>query len=146
LVEFLPSPLLFPMKIEASLLRQLTEQAVLARPLECCGLLWSQGGGPIVDYTPYPGPLYRQRFEMEDNWLLQQHYSGRRMGRVVKGYYHSHPNSRALPSPGDVAGHPSGSLCLIVTPDGEARAFRLDKGIFQEQVVEQIAFLEHSLA
>ena len=126
------------MRIEGSLLEELTQQATEAYPLECCGLLWAIGEGPILDFTPYPGPLYTKRFEMRDEWLLQQHYLGRRRGRVVKGYYHSHCDSELLPSRRDIVGHPNGSLCLIVTPMGEARAFKLERAEFQEQAIETL--------
>ena len=126
------------MKIDARLLEALTEQAVEAAPKECCGLLWSRGEQPITRLTPYPGPLYCERFHMQDDWLLREFYQGRQAGFTAKGYYHSHCRCKAVPSSRDLVGHPPGSLCVIVTPSGVARAFRMEEDGFREQTIQPV--------
>jgi proteasome lid subunit RPN8/RPN11 len=126
------------MKIEASILEELRKCARSSGSVECCGLLWSRPRGPIIDFTPYPGPLFAERFEISDEWLLEQYYRGRQAGLKVEGYYHSHPRAPAEPSVQDLEGHPTGSLCLILTPQRSVRAFRLDGGRFTEQEIEPL--------
>lgn len=105
------------MKIDGSLLSALFEQAEDVCPLECCGLLWSEGPDSVArHFTPYQDGLYRNGFAMDCEWLLRVGYQARGLGRHFKAYYHSHPEAgpALLPSARDLSGHPWGSKVLIL--------------------------------
>lgn len=113
------------MHLEPWLLERLEGEASRAAPLECCGLLWAGENGEVRRFTPYPGPLFRHRFVMADEWLLEQCYQGRARGERLAGYYHSHPDSAPDPSPADLQGHPPGANCLILGAGGTYKIVRL---------------------
>ena len=82
----------------------LLEEAARAQPHECCGLLLGQGARvelavPAANVHPSP----RDQFEIDPQALITAHRAARGGGPQVLGYYHSHPNGRAQPSPTDQA-------------------------------------------
>ena len=75
----------------------LLEEAARAQPHECCGLLLGQGARvnqvvPAANVHPMP----RDHFEIDPQALIAAHRAARSGGPQVLGYYHSHPNGRAL--------------------------------------------------
>ena len=82
----------------------LIQEAVRAHPDECCGLLLGQGGlvtEARAAANVHPDPA--THFEIEPAVLLAAHRAARNGSLQVLGYYHSHPNGRARPSPADQA-------------------------------------------
>ena len=89
----------------------LLEQAAAAAPEECCGLLISdaitdtcEGAVVRIDRAEparnvAADPLIT--FEIDPATLLRAHKTARAGGLRLVGYYHSHPNGRAAPSPCD---------------------------------------------
>lgn len=89
----------------------LLEQAAAAAPEECCGLLISdvitdtcEGVVVRIDRAEparnvAADPL--TTFEIDPATLLCAHKMARAGGLRLVGYYHSHPNGRAAPSPCD---------------------------------------------
>ena len=82
----------------------LLEEAARAQPRECCGLLLGQGArvaAAVPARNVHGSP--RDHFEIDPAALIAAHRAARRGGLQVLGYYHSHPNGRAGPSPTDRA-------------------------------------------
>lgn len=82
----------------------LHEEATRAAPRECCGLLLGQGtrierAVPAANVHPEPA----RAFEIDPAALIGAHRAARYGGPELLGYYHSHPNGRAAPSPTDRA-------------------------------------------
>jgi proteasome lid subunit RPN8/RPN11 len=82
----------------------LLEEARLAHPRECCGLLLGKGervalAQPAANVHPEP----MRHFEIDPKALIAAHRAVRAGGLEVLGYYHSHPNGRAEPSATDRA-------------------------------------------
>jgi proteasome lid subunit RPN8/RPN11 len=103
-------------KVSAQLLCTV-RRALLREPaLEHCGVLVGSPGGDVLESAVlYPGPLGERRFRLPQSWLLQIFYQQRRAGREIAGFFHTHPPGQSLePSPADRAGHPPGSLVLLV--------------------------------
>lgn len=97
----------------------LLEEAARAHPLECCGLLLGQRtrierAVPTANVHPDPA----SHFEIEAAALIAAHKAERSGGVQLIGYYHSHPNGRAEPSPADRAqASGDGRLWAIVAND-----------------------------
>lgn len=87
--------------------------------LEHCGLLLAEFGDPTVnDFVSFPGPLQRERFEIDPSWILAESLRQRQEGRRIAGYFHTHPRGRSVePSSRDRAGHPPGARVLIVSDE-----------------------------
>ena len=82
----------------------LIQEAARAHPQECCGLLLGQGGQ--ITHTRRAANVHADpafQFEIDPAALLAAHRGARGGGLQVLGYYHSHPNGRAQPSPRDQA-------------------------------------------
>lgn len=92
--------------VTSGLMATLLAEAATAGSLECCGLLLGEAGGPafrIVRAVPVANVATEptHRFEIDPVVLLQAHKTARTGGAPLIGYYHSHPNGRAEPSPDD---------------------------------------------
>ena len=80
----------------------LLEQAARAHPRECCGVLLGQGARvERVQPTTNVHASPHDHFEIDPQALIAAHRTARSGGLRVLGYYHSHPNGRAQPSPTD---------------------------------------------
>lgn len=94
------------MKLEVSsaVLAELVSLAAAASPRECCGILLGEGG-LIVALLPAANvhPQPNTHFEIDPQALIDTHRAARQGGLPVAGYYHSHPNGLAEPSPTDRA-------------------------------------------
>lgn len=91
-------------ELTSGALATLLKEATAARPRECCGLLLGQGiriETALPAANVHPDPL--RHFEIDPAALIAAHRAARGGGPQVLGYYHSHPNGRAEPSPEDIA-------------------------------------------
>ena len=117
-----------------------------ARPAECCGLLIGTSGrideaiparnmadvvggtNPVTTYVIDPGDHITARRE------------ARQRGLAVVGFYHSHPSSRAWPSPTDIAeANYADALYVIVSLEHDSvdvRGFRIEEGRVVEVSLE----------
>ena len=91
-------------ELTSGVIATLLEEAALARPDECCGLLLGQGTRvetvlAAANVHAFP----REHFEIDPAALIAAHRAARSGGPQLLGYYHSHPNGRAEPSPADAA-------------------------------------------
>ena len=93
---------------------------------EICGLLLRAPDGTISAQAcanVHPSPA--MWFELDPAALLAAHRAARSGGDAVIGHYHSHPSGDAMPSLTDAAqAAADGAVWLIVTGNGEARAWR----------------------
>ncbi|MBS0481950.1 MAG: M67 family metallopeptidase [Proteobacteria bacterium] len=106
-------------EVTSGALATLLAEATRAFPRECCGLLLGQGGR-IETACPaanvHADPLHH--FEIDPAALIAAHRDARAGRAQVMGYYHSHPNGRAGPSPADrAAASGDGRIWAIVARD-----------------------------
>lgn len=95
--------------ISESLLQEIRAHGVKDYPYECCGLLLGRYGadGKVVKET-YPisnareESAKRNRFLIEPVELMRGELYAREHDLEVVGFYHSHPDSPAVPSPYDL--------------------------------------------
>jgi len=87
---------------------QLAQEARVAFPHECCGLLEGvREGGAGSALALHPAPNLSNepdRFEIDPSAHIALLRKLRGTGRDIIGCYHSHPNGRAEPSRRDIAG------------------------------------------
>jgi proteasome lid subunit RPN8/RPN11 len=85
-------------QLSASVVRCIVEHARREAPRECCGLLVGTGGA-ITDAVPARNIADRPtRFLIDPQDHIDALRDARRRGLAVLGFYHSHPNSSAVPS------------------------------------------------
>ena len=105
-----------PVLLSSALHDQLLAEAASAHPLECCGLLLGDAETithvrPCANVADDPSDT----FEIDPAALIAAERAMRSGGPRIIGYYHSHPNGRAEPSPRDAASAaPDGRLWLII--------------------------------
>lgn len=91
------------LEVTSGTIATLIEEAALAHPRECCGLLL---GAPDLVVRAQPAanvhPEPEAHFEIDPLALIAAHKAARTGGAVLVGYYHSHPNGRAGPSETDL--------------------------------------------
>ena len=110
----------------------LLEEAARAHPHECCGLLLGQGARvletrPAANVHADPATY----FEIDPAVLLAAHRAARTGGLHVLGYYHSHPNGRARPSPNDQASAAGDGRAWAVIASGAVSWWRDLPGGFE---------------
>jgi [CysO sulfur-carrier protein]-S-L-cysteine hydrolase len=130
-------------RIRRETLETIVSHARAEMPAECCGMLI--GSGTSIDKALRakniaPGPT---RFLIDPGDHIDARRAARDDGLEVLGFYHSHPRSRAWPSPTDVAeaAYPE-SVHLIVSLEGgaaETRLFRIAQGSAIELPLEFIS-------
>jgi len=115
--------------ISESLLREIRAHGVKDYPYECCGLLLGQYSpeGKVVTET-YPisnareESAKRNRFLIEPVELMRGERYAREHALEVVGFYHSHPDSPAVPSQYDLEhAWPTYSYIIVSTRADEAR-------------------------
>lgn len=114
--------------ISESLLREIREHGVRDYPYECCGLLLGryEADGKVVNET-YPISNAREESAKRNRFLIQpeellrgEQYARSRQLEVV-GFYHSHPDSPAIPSRYDLEhAWPTYSYIIVSTSEGHA--------------------------
>ncbi|MBT2132889.1 M67 family metallopeptidase [Croceibacterium sp. LX-88] len=92
------------LRISKSALEAMKAQASRATPEECCGLLF--GDGSEVETAVPTANVATDRlrfFEIDPQALVDAYRAERSGGPRLCGYFHSHPNGTAVPSPTDRA-------------------------------------------
>ena len=115
-----------------NLCEKISEQMVLdalqAYPHECCGILIGKIDGSITvsdirkANNLVTGAQNRCHFEMDPMFLYQVEREIERSGLEIVGFYHSHPDCKAVPSEQDLRYMIPGLVYAIlsVTKDGVA--------------------------
>ena len=110
------------------LLDEIREHGVRDYPYECCGLLLGRFAeeGKIVQET-YPisnareESAKRNRFLIQPEELMRGERYARERDLEVVGFYHSHPDSPAVPSQYDLEhAWPAYSYIIVSTSEGQA--------------------------
>ncbi len=107
----------------------IVEHAAAAAPDEACGIVVG-AGDRIAAAVPAANVAAARShaFEIDPQALIDAERRARRGGPAVLGWYHSHPNGVAGPSPTDAArALPDGRLWLIAA-GGAVRAWRAVAG------------------
>jgi len=107
-------------EIASGLVAAMQDHARAEHPREACGLLLGTAGrvGSAVPARNVAERPHRT-FEIDPATLLRVHREARGDGEQLLGWYHSHPNGVAHPSPTDAArAVEDGKLWVIVTCDG----------------------------
>lgn len=111
--------------------------ALESSPYECCGLLSSGKDNLIATVHPLRNtahtPLTNYFASPEDMFSAMRQM--REAGHQMSGIYHSHPRSKAYPSPTDVqmAFYPEAIYFIIsLEPQIELRAFKINGGMIKE--------------
>jgi desampylase len=117
----------------------LVEEALRARPDECCGIL--AGRGAVVERI-FPARNVarspRSRYEMAPVEMLDIRRQTRGEGLEILGFYHSHPRTEPSPSPLDIerAYYPDAIYVIVgIEPEPLVRAFRIAAGGVDEITV-----------
>jgi proteasome lid subunit RPN8/RPN11 len=114
--------------VSEKLLDEIRAHGVRDYPYECCGLLLGQyaAEGKIVSET-YPisnareESAKRNRFLIEPVELMRGERYAREHDLEVVGFYHSHPDSPAVPSQYDLEhAWPTYSYIIVSTSPGQA--------------------------
>ena len=110
------------MQIDPAAIRLLTTRAAASRD-ELCGVLLGRREPPIVeqliegrnvDATP------RRCYLLDAATLLRADAHARASGLTIVGFYHSHPDGPAIPSPADRGTMWPGYVYLIAAVSGRA--------------------------
>lgn len=92
------------LKLSSQQRQQLLDWAGEAGDVECCGLLLGSGNQvERVERTANVAADSNRQFEIDPAALIAAEKLARKGGPAILGYFHSHPNGRAEPSPDDAA-------------------------------------------
>ena len=122
-----------PIEVRRRVLDGVAAHAIAEAPLECCGLLVGTASR-IDESVPTTNVEASQvRFRVDPRQHLELRRTLHGTDRAIVGSYHSHPASRPVPSPSDIAEayYPEFVYVIVslVTPESpEIRAFRIDSG------------------
>jgi len=136
-------------KVPTQQLNEIRDHGVRDYPYECCGLLLGRfsDDGKVVHET-YPISNAREESAKRNRFLItpEELMKGERYARSreleVVGFYHSHPDSPAVPSKYDLDhAWPTYSYIIVSTSPGEARDLfsweqEADRSRFNEEKIE----------
>jgi proteasome lid subunit RPN8/RPN11 len=136
----------------ASLARQIEREGAAAYPNECCGILIGveTDGGRTVERLQVAGNAFEadeqfHRFSIRPQELMQADKAAGETGKLVLGFYHSHPDHPARPSEFDREhAWPFYSYVIVSIAKGDAvdmTSWVLDEGtnLFNRQDIEEIS-------
>jgi len=116
------------------------------QPAECCGVLIGADGRidhalparNLAGAADGANPATRYLIDPHDHIAARR--EARQRGLTVVGFYHSHPSSRAWPSPTDIAeANYAEALYVIVSlarDPADVRGFRIEEGRVVEVTLE----------
>ena len=122
--------------VSGSHLREIQDHARETYPAECCGILvgrrrdepiWVTAVHPAVNRRAHAA---HDRYEIDSQEILRIDHAAADRGEEVVGFYHSHPDHPALPSPTDATQAWPAYIYLIAAvaahEDGEVTAWTYD--------------------
>lgn len=104
--------------------QQMLDWAQEAGKQECCGLLL--GSGLVVarvERTANVASKPDRQFEIDPAALIEAERQARQDGPAIIGYFHSHPNGRAEPSPEDAASAAADGRYWLIIANGRITAW-----------------------
>ena len=136
--------------IAPEVVRRLHRAAAAAYPAECCGFLFAPAGPPrprrraIVEMWPSENPERRtdaRRFRIPAESVRAAEADGAGRGRLLAGFYHSHPDASPRPSEPDRAQAWPWYVYVIASSGARAPAlgaYQLDpeRGVFRAVPLE----------
>ena len=132
-------------RVPASMLGAIVDQARAEAPLEACGLIIgtaaaAAGGAPLRFVACRNALASRSRFSVHPDDLYRVTIEADDAGEVVWGIVHSHPHSEAVPSATDTGlALYAEAVHLLVSLAGrapEVRAWRIVDGVAAELRLE----------
>ena len=119
----------------------MTLAAMQAYPHECCGILIGKNGDTVTisetreATNQIQGERTKQHFEIDPMFLYQVERELEGSGQEIVGFYHSHPDCKAIPSDEDFKNMIPGLVYIIVsvTKDGVAdlKMYERDCGLLR---------------
>ncbi len=111
--------------ISSDLQTKIRDEANMADPMECCGLLMGQGH-VVSDIVPAANvsKTPRTHFEIDPAILIEAIKAERAGGPAILGYYHSHPSSDNQPSVTDAAMAAADGKYWVIIANLGLKAFR----------------------
>src|SRR6267378_2816352 len=135
-------------ELRDSHLNEIREHGERDYPFECCGLLigrFSDGRKIVTETYPISNAreeeAKRNRFLIRPEELLRGEKYAREKGLDVAGFYHSHPDERAVPSKYDLEhAWPTYSYIVVSVEKGQAADLRswemeTDRSRFNEEEI-----------
>jgi len=123
--------MLWPMQVmlSSTLHARMIAHAQASHPQECCGLLYGtehtiERIAPAINVADDPD----RAFEIDPATLIAAERAMRQGSDAIIGYYHSHPNGRAEPSPHDAASAACDGRLWLVIADGRITAWQATSG------------------
>jgi proteasome lid subunit RPN8/RPN11 len=116
------------MKMRRADAQAVLDEARAGYPFEVCGVLLGRGGAvsAVVPVANAETRVPRVRYRIAPEDLVRIQRDARGAGLEIVGYYHSHPDHPARPSPTDrrraALGLSDGVVHVIVGVDGAGRA------------------------
>jgi proteasome lid subunit RPN8/RPN11 len=121
-------------ELPSALARQLRQEAHVAHPRECCGLIEGvRDGGSFHVSALHPARNLAdaaERFEIDPADHIAASKRARANGRGIIGCYHSHPGGKPMPSATDLAGADEENFLWLIEARGELGAFVYLRGAF----------------
>lgn len=129
------------MRVSRAVYEAMVAHALEERPFECCGLLAGTGGSIIVSHrAKNAADLFGIRYEIEPREFLRLNHEIDDADLDLIGVYHSHPFTRAFPSPTDLAQAWEGYVYVIVSLTDflhpVVKAYTIADGRVAEQPIE----------
>jgi proteasome lid subunit RPN8/RPN11 len=117
------------MAIAGPALAAILAHAAAALPAEACGIVTGDAGAiaaavPAANVAADPAT----GFEIDPAALIRVHRDARAGGQTVVGWYHSHPNGSAEPSPRDAARAVEDGKLWLIAAAGAVSAWRVVPG------------------
>jgi desampylase len=120
--------------LPGELRERIFDEARVAHPAECCGLLQGMRDGDLCHVTALhparnlaPGI---DRFEIDPRDHIAARKTARLSGHAIVGCYHSHPRGRAEPSAADMAGAGEEEFLWVIAGGENLNAFVYLRGRF----------------
>jgi len=124
------------LRVSRGVLNAVAAHAVREAPRECCGILIGSATSVSDAIAARNIDERATRFLIDPQDHIDAIRRARQRGLGVLGFYHSHPHSRAFPSPTDraEASYPDHLYLIagLVSEPPELRLFRLTNGNFLE--------------
>lgn len=127
------------LRISRALTAQMLAEAESAPGREICGLLFGRAGEEITSIKPCTNVSAKpdSAFEIDPASLIAAYKDQRSGGPVLIGWYHSHPNGRAKPSPCDSAAAFEAGRIWVIIAQANLRAWEaIGSGAFAEVELE----------
>ncbi|MEM7689077.1 MAG: M67 family metallopeptidase [Pseudomonadota bacterium] len=124
------------LKVTREAFDEIRRASAEAGAIEACGLLLgckAEGDESICEAleTRNAHPKPRTHFEIEPQALINAYRDERSGGPRLMGYFHSHPNGKAVPSPTDQAQAPGDGRIWAIAAGRDVQFWRDEPGGFQ---------------